>query len=330
MPLSSPLTVGRVRLRRMLTCALGPVLLMAAPALAPSRAAAAPLAVEVSNQSEPVLCAEKDNVALSFSSDQVRRFRIEAVHPAYLGALVADRTAPDWTQCDMTGDPSFPAPPQRVTVFRSPDLWLMGFTFPSFWRPATVPVTVGSETFSGLHMMQLWVRTPRGPYEALVVYPPDGYWRARPLPPAHMSEAAYGSSFLIGPVETEGRPLVKFKEIRFDPQTRSFALSFADGSSGQLRVAELDAERMILDATLDGAIAGRPFAALRSMYITQFNADVAQVAWKADGARGWRESGIMDFPGGPVLDLWAGRLTPSRHNTSAPDMVFGPFTGPAK
>ncbi|OYW31268.1 MAG: hypothetical protein B7Z45_10550, partial [Azorhizobium sp. 12-66-6] len=191
----------------------------------------------------------------------------------------------------------------------------------------SVPVRVGSESFTGLHMMQLWVRTPRGPYEALVVYPPDGYWRARPLPPAHMAEAAYGSSFLLGPVETEGRPLVKFKEIVFEPATRSFALSFADGSSGRLRVAELDAERMVLDATLDGAVAGRPFAALRSMYITQFNADVAQVAWKAEGAKGWQESGIMAFPGGAVLELWAGRLTPSRHNSSAPDMVFGPFSG---
>ncbi|MFX4493760.1 hypothetical protein ABTA45_19900, partial [Acinetobacter baumannii] len=32
-----------------------------------------PIAVEVSNTSEPVLCAEKDNVTLNFASPEVRK-----------------------------------------------------------------------------------------------------------------------------------------------------------------------------------------------------------------------------------------------------------------
>ncbi len=44
------------------------------------------LAVEVVNTSEPVLCAEKDNVSLAFSSDKVRSFRIEAAHPGLSAA----------------------------------------------------------------------------------------------------------------------------------------------------------------------------------------------------------------------------------------------------
>ena len=44
------------------------------------------LAVEVKNESEPVLCAEKDNVAVSFANKNVRSFRIEAAHPVYLSA----------------------------------------------------------------------------------------------------------------------------------------------------------------------------------------------------------------------------------------------------
>jgi hypothetical protein len=28
-----------------------------------------------------------------------------------------------------------------------------------------------------------------------------------------------------------------------------------------------------------------------------------------------------------VTELWAGRRLPSRHNTSAPDMIFRAFTG---
>ena len=33
----------------------------------------------------------------------------------------------------------------------------------------------------------------------------------------------------------------------------------------------------------------------------------------------------MGFKGAKATDLWAGRLVPSRHNTSAPDMRFGGF-----
>ncbi len=295
--------------------------------LAALPAQSAPLGVEVTNTSLPTLCAETDNVALSFASPQALRFRIQAVHPAYAGTLAVDRMAPDFTACDMTGDPAVPAAPQRVTVFETPDLWLTGYTFPSFWRPASVPVRVGDRVVEGLHMVQLWVRHAERAEEVMVVYPPDGYWRARPLPPAHLGAAGYGSSFLVGPVETEGRPLVKLKEIAFDPATRTFALTFAGGGGAHMALAALDREHIALDVTLDAPIAGAPFAALRSMYVTEFNADVARLAWKAPGGAGWGEAPVMSYPGGLVTDLWAGRLVPSRHNTSAPDMVFGPFEG---
>lgn len=287
--------------------------------------AAAPLAVEVRNESVPVLCAEKDNVALSFLSSDVRRFRIEARHPAYIGTLNADRTAPDWTQCDMTGDPAVPAKPRTRILYSDQKYRLVGFTFASFWRPPVVPVRVAGRSFEGLHMVQLFTTTPRGRYESLVFYPPDGYWRARPLPPAHMPEAAYGSSFLVGPVEVDGRPIVRLKEVSFDPAQATFTLGFAAGGSARMRVATLDRDRQDLDITLSQAISGTPFAALRSMYVTAFNNDAAAVAWKPPGAAGWRETPLMEFEGGTALEVWAGRLTPSRHNTSAPDMVFGPF-----
>ncbi|QTL03523.1 hypothetical protein J5J86_22800 [Aquabacter sp. L1I39] len=284
-----------------------------------------PVAADVRNDSVPEACAEKDNVALTFSNPAIRRFRVEAVHPAYIGTLQRDRTAPDWTACDMSGDPVVPARPRREVLFTSDHYRLVGFTFPSFWRPADVPVRIGANVFSGLHMVQLFVPQGAGRYEVLVFYPPDGYWRARPLPPFPLRETAYGSSVLLGPVEVQGRPLVRLKEVAFQPDLGAFTLSFAAGGSAQLRITTLDAERQVLDVTLDGTPGDRPFAALRSMYVTAFNNDVSSVAWRAPGAAGWKEGQIMDFPGGQALGLWAGRLTPSRHNTSSPDMVFGPF-----
>jgi hypothetical protein len=76
----------------------------------------------------------------------------------------------------------------------------------------------------------------------------------------------------------------------------------------------------------DRAIDGTPFAALRSMYVTEFNNDVARIAVREKGARGWRENNIMVFEHASATDVWAGRVAPSRHNTSSPDMVFSGFS----
>ena len=58
-----------------------------------------------------------------------------------------------------------------------------------------------------------------------MLYPQDGYWRARPLPPANLKWSAYGSSFLVGPIEFEQRPFVNIREVVFDPNTKTFRLS---------------------------------------------------------------------------------------------------------
>jgi hypothetical protein len=284
------------------------------------------LAVIVANRSEPELCAEKDNVELTFASPLVKSFRVQAVHPAFVGSIIADRYAPDFTSCDMSGDPVFAANARRVTFYETPDLWLTGYTYPSFWRPASVPFRVGDRVEEGLHVVQLWVRHKERAEEVLVIYPPDGYWRARPLPPAHMRWTAYGSSFLVGPVEVEGRPIVALKDIAFDPATKSFTMRFARGGSATLRLTTLDEDRFILDVSLQGTPANTPFASLRSMYATEFNADMTRVAWRTKGGKGWGEAPVLDFKGAEATELWAGRLVPSRHNTSAPDMVFGRFS----
>ena len=284
------------------------------------------LAVEVTNASEPVLCAEKDNVTLNLTSPEVRRFRVQATHPAYIGAMVQDRHAPDFTACqDLSRATTEVRPPRQVTFYEDVETWLTGTTFKNFWRPHDVPFRVGDRVERGLHVVQLWVRRDERAEEVLVIYPGDGYWRIRPLPPAHMRWSAYGSSFLVGPVETDARPLVNIKEIAFDPKTMSFRLTFARGGGATLKVETLDRDRLVLDVTLDQPVAGRPFAALRSMYVTEFNADVARVALREPNAKGWREEPIMSFGRARATDVWAGRLVPSRHNTSAPDMIFNRF-----
>src|SRR5262245_42535585 len=287
--------------------------------------AADELSVAVVNASEPTLCAEKDNVHLKLTSPDVRRFTVEAMHPAYMGTIVVDRYAPDFRNCDMTGYPAFKSEPRRVTLYETNEWQLVGHTFASYWRPNTVPVRVGDRIETGLHLLQLWTRFQERAEEILVLYPPDGYWRARPLPPAHLRWSAYGSSFLIGPEETVGRPLVDIKDIVFDPATRSFRLGFARGGAATLRLDALNQDRIALDVQLDGAVADRPFAALRSMFVTEINNDVAQIGWRAKGSPAWRQEPVMSFKRADAVELWAGRTIPSRHNLSAPDMVFRDF-----
>jgi hypothetical protein len=284
--------------------------------------------VEVVNRSEPVLCAEKDNVALALSNRRVKSFRIEAAHPVYVGMLARDSFEADWTACDFAADPVFkaPSPPRRITFYEDIELWVVGYTFPTFWRPATVPVRIGDRVETGLHLIQIWLLRGDGAEEVLVLYPQDGYWRPRPMTPAGMRSTSYGSSFLIGPVEEEGRPIVRFKEVAFDPKTRTFTLTFERGGSATLRMAKADQNRLALDVAFDPPIDGRPFAMMRSMYVTEFNNDVARIAVREKGAKSWREDNIMKFDRATATDIWAGRLSPSQHNTASPDLVFNSFS----
>lgn len=283
--------------------------------------------VEVINDSTPTRCAEEDNVYLKLQAEQVRRFRIEARHPAYIGTIVADRWAPDFTNCTMTGGADYKFERRRLTLYETEDWQLVGLTFPSFWRPNSVPVRVGQRTETGFHLLQLWTRFQERAEEVLVLYPADGYWRARPLAPQTLRSSAYGSSFLVGPVEVQGRPLVDIKEVTFDPATRTFLLAFARGGGATLRLDAFDQERIELDVTMEPPVgATQPFAALRSMYVTETNSDVAQVAWREHGSALWVDSPVMSFKRARTIEFWAGRRVPSRHNTSAPDFTFHGFS----
>jgi hypothetical protein len=298
------------------------LLIAASPAFA-----ADDVAVSVENASEPILCAEKDNVYLKFISADVRRFTIEAVHPNYIGTIVTDRSAFDLNNCpDLAAAPYITEQPKRVTIYETVDMQLVGLTIPNFWRKTVVPVRVGDRVESGVQLLQLWVRANDRAEEVLVLYPQDGYWRARPLPPANLKWSAYGSSFMVGPIEFDQRPLVDIREVAFDPNTKSFRLTFARGGAATLRLDKLDTEHQSLSVTLDPPIAAdRPFAALRSMFVTETNNDVAHVGWREIGVPSWQRAPVMDFKRANAVEAWAGRLVPSRHNMSAPDMVFRDF-----
>ncbi len=300
-----------------------PLLVAAFLALVASPALAAPASVRIANESVATLCAEEDNVDLRLHSPSVRRFRVEATHPAVIGTIVQDITAPDFTDCTITDKADFRFTPRTVVMHEDDRLKVVGITFDKFWRPEQVPVTVGSRTESGFHLFQLFLKEgTAAPYEFLVMYPVDGYWRLKPRPPAHLPDIVYGTSALIGPIEVMQRPVVNLSAIRFDPAAMTFQLSFRAGGTATVKVAEIDRVRVALDVTLERPVTGGPFTGLRSMYVTEANADGARVEWRAAGANRWQEAPVMDFRGGEGIEMKLTRTVPSRHNTSAPDYRF--------
>ncbi|MSP66512.1 MAG: hypothetical protein EXQ96_00120 [Alphaproteobacteria bacterium] len=301
------------------------LLLCGALALLPLAARA--VEVSVVNASKPTRCAEEDNVYVKLQSDGVRRFTVTARHPPYLGAVTVDSAAADFTHCAISGAKDYPFTPRSVTLFEDGEWRLMGHTYGGFWTPYVVPVRVGARVESGLHLLQL-IRRHKGEWiELLVLYPADGYWRTKPLPPDHLPDTAYGSSFLFGPIVERERPLVVIDAVEYVPATRTFRLAFAEGGgTGTLRLAGFDTSEVTLAVALERTIApDRPFAALRSMFVTPGNADVIEAAFIAGDGRRGIPAGILDFARERAAEVSFGRRWPSRHNLSAPDLIFGAF-----
>jgi hypothetical protein len=299
-------------------------------ALSPMAALADPIPVTVVNKSVPTLCAEDDNVYLTFENPRVGGFRIEARPPAAMGAILVDQTAPDFTDCTISDQPPDPKAIEdtRLILHEDDSSMLVGHRHAEFWRDGNVSLQVGARKEVGLHLVQLFVKAPgREPYEYLVLYPQDGYWRARPLPPERMNSVAYGTSFLVGPIEEKKRPLVALKDVVYDPGNRAFEFGFEKGGKARLRVAQIAERGTALDVTFEPGITGRPFAALRSMYVTEVNADAAQVSWREPAAGGWKSQPVMDFKKASAHEFWLGRFSISRHNSSAPDTLIRAFRG---
>jgi hypothetical protein len=309
-------------LRPVLLGACATLLVAAGPAAAQQQKA---LTATVVNRTVPTLCAEDDNVYLTLSSSKVRHFRIEARHPAVIGSIVVDSTAPDFTNCTIEDKP--PGPERKddvVQLYEDDTMLLVGYRGdPSFWRKDEVPLRVGSGPEEhNLHLVQLFAKgAGKDPYEYLVLYPMDGYWRARPLPPDRLLQGSYGTSFLVGAVEEKKRPFVAIKSVRFDPRARIFELTFPKGDVATVRVDSVNQQATRLEVMFEKPVQGHPFAALRSMFVTDTNADSAVVAYRQPWRKGWDQRHVMDFRGTQASELWLGRIITSRHNTSAPDTL---------
>jgi hypothetical protein len=303
-------------------------LILLAAAVGLSIAALAPAAqagdiVQVENIPRSTQCAEEDNVYVKFSGRGIVRFAIEALPPAYLATLRKDNTAPNFANCDMSHDVTYPFKRRDLLLYEDRNYRLMGHTYDRFWRPERVPFRVGKKVVSGLHLVQLLRKTNGHWIEVLVVYPSDGYWRAKPLPPPQFADTAYGSSFLVGPIEEDGRPFVPIDSIEFVPGRLEFHLVFKSGAA-TLRLAEASPARTRLEVSFSPAAGNAPFAALRSMFVSPLEADTAEAVIASPGF----SPVTIPMPNLALAetgDITFARSVPSQHNTSAPNMRFADF-----
>lgn len=302
------------------------VLASALPGAGVRAADAEPGTAWVENHSEPTDCAEFDNVYYTLSDQRVRAFQIDVSAPVYLNDLKTDDTAPNFANCEaMKDDPKNKFTPKQVTLYDDGETRVVGHTYAESWRPKGAEVVVGEKAESDLHLVQLFEKVDGKFIEYLVVYPFDGYWRAKPLPPERFPDAAYGTSFLVGPVETQHRPIVDISRLEIDPKAKLFRMTFARGGSAELKVSSVDRSRVLLDVLLEGPKVSppAPFAAIRSMFVSPTNADAARVNWRTTA--GLYNAPIMEFKGANASEVRFDRIELSRHNTSAPDVTFRNF-----
>lgn len=161
-----------------------------------------------------------------------------------------------------------------------------------------------------------------------MLHPADGYRRLKP-PSGHLPDTAYGSSILIGPIEEAGRPVVDLAAVDVDPVPAGrFRLVFARGGSGSVQLEKAEPGHATLRIRLDPPLTGgRPFAALRSMFVSPAVADAADVTWRPATDAPWQTQPVMAFSAATVASARFGRNVPSSHNTSAPNLTFDAFTG---
>ncbi len=301
--------------------------------VAMAQAVAAPASVTVSNHSRSTACAEEDNVSLHLQAPGITRLRVEALPPPYLDQIERDITAPDFTGCHFDGrthptDPVYRFREGRVVLHDGPRWRIVGLTLPTFWRPQRVPVRTGQRVVRGIHLLQVFAKThgTTQPREVLVLYPADGYWRIKPVPDPRFGDGVYGSSFLLGPVVDEGRPVVNIASVRIATRPLVLHLRFADGGQAHVAVEEASPARTALDVSFSPAVDGAaPFATLRSMHVAPDNADVSEITWRQEADTALQTKPLDAVRRIEATDVRFGRSVPSRHNSSAPDIRFHDF-----
>ena len=152
---------------------------------------------------------------------------------------------------------------------------------------------VGKKAYKGiaLYLLHVFLAKNGRADEVLVFCPQMAIGVCVLMTPPNIRITAYGSSFLVGQIEEDGRPHSQSSRKPFSiPQSASSTcLSKEVLGPPRLRIASGDSNRLALYVAFDQDINGGPFATLRLMYVTEFNNNPLALLSASAGAKGWHE-----------------------------------------
>ncbi len=308
------------------------------------------LLATVENASTTTKCAEEDNVYVKLLSPDIRKFTFDAIQPIYASKVRFNRRAPDFTNCTFgplvdaqkakseikTPAALPPFQPASQVLYEDADIIINGIRYPDFWRKKPVPLTVDGKKQENWHLLQVFTKRSKfggKPFEYLVLYPQDGYWRSRMMPVQKLDKRkklvdnVYGASFLVGPVDEIERPFVEIASVSIDPKARRFDLVFVKGGSAKLDFGEPTPTSFSVNVTLERVAntLNQPFAAVRSMFVSETNADSARLMWRSSPEGSWQGGLLPTVKQVQASEIKIDRAVPSKHNTLSPDFVFRNF-----
>ncbi|SEM41607.1 hypothetical protein SAMN04489760_11466 [Syntrophus gentianae] len=263
------------------------------------------------------VCAEQDNVSVSYSSSHLTSFTIEASHPTY--PVTVDNCKADFTNCS-TPDPGYTFTPRTFKLFDNGLTVIEAVREASWWRPKGMAVSVDARSpVKNIHYIRVYKKiSGSNEWPQVLVLYMDGNLRLIPQPSVGQSSVCFGSSIIVGPVVEESRPIAELVSVHFDSASDSLRVIYKSGGSATLLFPEVSRSATKVNVLVDYPIEKGPFATVRSMYVTVGNADVDSVQWK--DSSGLHNAPILTFPGGKGTEWLFQRQSLSSHNTSAPDI----------
>ena len=275
------------------------------------------------NDSYFTTCAEADNVNVPLFCPTITSFQVIATHPTY--DIGVDNCNPDFSGCNSSNtmrtaqaDECFTNPANKLYDDHiSNAIW--GCPEPSWWRPFTMTILVDGNERS-VHRL-VWIRKIEGENswpQFLVLYE-DGNVRLKPHPPTGITDTCFGSSVIIGPATPSERPYADVQEVRVNPSALTLDLTYKDGGTAHISLSVNRVQATALVSVGYSTSITIPLAILRSMYVSDTNADVGRIQYPAGDL--------------PILTGWTTlqgpwwffhRTVRSTHNTSAPDVWIKP------
>lgn len=273
-----------------------------------------------SNQSISTLCAENDNINISFSGD-VMSFVIEATHPSYdVGTY---NCAPDFSNCiaPQASKTSHLFTPGVYKLFDDGETVIEAVREAEWWRPNGMAVSVDAGTsVTDIHYVRVYRKIDgANEWPQYVVLYMDGNLRLTPHPPVGVSSVCFGSSVIIGPASIAERPIAEIHSVRYVSATKSMEVLYQTGGSATLDLRECSRTITRVPITFHSPKSPLPFATFRSMFVFNGNTDVDHVLWR-DTSGALHDDPIMTFSGGEGTEWFFYRSSWSQHNTSAPDI----------